>query len=52
MYPYYVYTMTKKQYDFYFTDAGGRIRSKKELVDYITQTSGLFGECVDIKVED
>lgn len=52
MYPTYVYTMTKKQYDYYFTDAGGRIRSKKELIEYISQTSEMFGECVDIKVED
>lgn len=52
MYSYYVCTMTKKQYDYYFTDAGGRIRSKKELIEYISQTSEMFGECVDIKVED
>lgn len=52
MYPEYVYTMTRKQYDYYFTDAGGRIRSKKELIDYISQTSELFGKCVDIKIED
>lgn len=52
MYPEFVYVMTKAQYQFYFTETGGRVHSKEDLCNYITSTYGLFGKCVDIKVED
>lgn len=48
----YVYKMSKKQYKFYLTEAGGNVKSKKDLVKYINETYGLSGTCVDVVVDD
>lgn len=48
----YVYSMTKKQYQFYFTEEGGAMKSKKDLIRYINETYGLLGTCVDVVTED
>lgn len=50
--PTYVYEMSKKQYTYYFSDGGGGLRSKDDLINYINETYGLLGTCVDVTVTD